>query len=166
MSTNELIQRRAAMMQSRSGGIDWETIGRGMIDFTTPFVLDAEALPLFGSVSVYAYLCLGRQNLKAIDFTGQIYIPERICQNTGITTLTFPSTITRIGNYAFFGCLSLTEIISEADTPPTMDRSAIQGCTSLAAIYAPDASVSAYQSASGWSTYASIIKGISQRPTT
>lgn len=165
MSTNELIQRRAAMMQSRSGGIDWETIGRGMIDLTTPFVIDAEILPTFGSNYAYSYLFINRTNLKAIDFTGQRYIPERICQANGITTLNLPSTIIRIGNYAFYGCLSLMEIISEADTPPTMDRSAIQGCTSLAAIYVPDASVSAYQGASGWSTYASIIKPISQRPT-
>lgn len=165
MSTNELIQRRAAMMQSRSGGIDWETIGRGMVDYTTPLVVPAEILPHFGSVSVCTYMFVGRSNLKSIDFSGQIYIPERICQNCGLTTVTFPDTVTRIGVYSFYGNLQLTEVISLATTPPTMQNNALQGNTSLQSIYVPDASVSAYQAASGWSTYASLIKPISQRPT-
>lgn len=162
---NELIQRRAAMMQSRSGSVDWETIGHGMLDLTTPFSVPAEALPYFTSVSVGTYLFMGRANLQNIDFTGQIYIPERICQGVGISTLTLPDTITRIGNYAFYGSVSLTEVISEKSTPPTLGTGALQGCTSLTSIYVPDASVSAYQGASQWSTYASIIKPISQRPT-
>lgn len=161
---NELIQRRGAMMRSRSGGIDWATIGHGMLDFTTPFSVPAEALPYFTSVGAGTYLFIGRANLQNIDFTGQIYIPERICQGVGISTLTLPDTIIRIGNYAFYGSESLTEVISEKSTPPTLGNGALQGNTSLQSIYVPDASVSAYQAASGWSTYASIIKGISERP--
>lgn len=161
---NELILRRG-LMGARNGGIDWATIGHGMLDNTTPFNVPAEALPLFGSVSVFEYLFLGRTNLKSIDFTGQIYIPERICQNCGLTTVTFPDTVKRIGNYAFYGNLQLTEVISLATTPPTMQNYALQGNTALTSIYVPDASVSTYQSTSGWSSFASIIKPISQRPT-
>ena len=165
MSTNELIQRRGAMMQSRSGGIDWETIGRGMVDYTTPFEIPAEILPHFSAVTVYMYMFVGRGNLKSIDFSGQIYIPDRICQNAGILTLTLPDTLLRIGGYTFYGCKSLTEIISEKTTPPTLGTDAFTQCTALTGIYVPDASVSTYQAASGWSTYASLIKPISQRPT-
>jgi len=165
MSTNELLQRRAAMMQSRGGGTDWENIGRGMVDYTTPFEIPSEILPYFGSVSVYMYMFVARGNLKSIDFSGQIYIPDRICQNTGILTLTLPDTLQRIGGYAFYGCKSLTEIISEKTTPPTLGADVFTQCTALTGIYVPDASVSAYQAASGWSKYASIIKPISQRPT-
>ena len=158
----ELMRRR---MGTKSGGIDWVTIGHGMLDFTTPFSVPAEALPLFASVSDRTYAFINRQNLQNIDFTGQIYIPERICQGVGISTLTLPDTITRIGNYAFYGSVSLTEVISEKSTPPTLGTSALQGCTSLTSIYVPDASVSTYQGTSGWSSFASIIKPISQRPT-
>lgn len=149
-----------------SGGGNWETIGRGMVDYTTPFEIPAEILPHFGSVSVYTYMFLGRGNLKSIDFSGQIYITERICQNVGILTLTLPDTLLRIGNYAFYGCKSLTEIISEKTTPPTLGTDAFTQCTALTGIYVPDASVSAYQGATNWIKYASIIKGISERPTT
>lgn len=161
---NELILRRG-LMGAKSGGVDWATIGHGMIDCSTPFSVPAEVLPLFGSVSVFSYLFIGRSNLKSIGFEGQSYIPERICQGCGLTTVTFPDTLERIGNYAFYGNLSLTEVISLATTPPTFGTSALQGCTALASIYVPDASVSTYQGTSGWSTYASIIKPISQRPT-
>lgn len=160
---NELILRRGLM--GTRNGIDWATIGHGMLDLTTPFDVPAGAIPYFTAVTVGTYLFIGRTNLQNIDFTGQIYIPERICQGVGISTLTLPDTITRIGNYAFYGCVSLTEVISEKSTPPTLGTGALQGCTSLTSIYVPDASVSTYQGTSGWSTYASIIKPISQRPT-
>ena len=152
-------------MGAKSGGIDWATIGHGMLDYTTPFSVPAEALPLFASVSDKAQSFVLRPNLKSIDFTGQIYIPERICQGCGLTSVTFPDTITRIGNYSFYGNLQLTEVISLATTPPTMQNVALQGNNALQSIYVPYASVDAYKSASGWSTYASIIKPISQRPT-
>lgn len=146
-------------------GVDWATIGHGMLDFTTPFSVPAEALPLFANVTDKTYVFIGRANLKSIDFTGQTYIPERICQGCGLTSVTFPETITRIGNYSFYGNTQLTEVISLKSTPPTMTNTVLQGNTALTSIYVPDASVSAYQSASGWSSYASIIKPISQRPT-
>lgn len=158
--------RRRTAMRGAGSAIDWESIGRGMVDYTTPFRMPAEALPYFGSIAVYTYMFIGRFNLTHIDFSGQAYIPERFCQNTGIQTLTLPDTIIRIGNYAFYRCTSLIEIISEKTTPPTLGTAALTQCTALAAIYVPDNSVAAYKAASGWSTYASLIKGISERPTT
>ena len=152
-------------MGTRSGGIDWETIGHGMLDCTTPFSVPAEALGIFTSVADKTYMFINRTNLKSIDFTGQIYIPERICQYCGLTSVTFPDTVTRIGNYSFYGNASLTEVISLATTPPTMQNVALQGNNALQSIYVPDASVSTYQGTSGWSSFASIIKPISQRPT-
>ena len=160
---NELILRRGLM--GTRNGIDWATIGHGMLDYTTPFSVPAEALPLFTSVGDKAQTFVLRINLKSIDFTGQTYIPERICQGCGLTSVTFPDTVTRIGNYAFYGNTQLTEVISLATTPPTMQNNALQGNNALQSIYVPDASVSTYQGTSGWSTYASKIKPISQRPT-
>ena len=161
---NELILRRGLM--GTRNGIDWATIGHGMVDFTTQFSVPAGALPTFGNVSTNMYAFIGRGNLTAIDFTNQLYIPSRLCQNcTGLTSITIPTTVTRIGDYTFYGCSGLTEVICENSAPTTLGASVFDACTNLASIYVPDASVSTYQGTSQWSTYASIIKPISQRPT-
>lgn len=110
------------------------------------------------------------QNCKALK---TLVIPNNVTtfaaaafSGAGFETITIPSSVTSIGASTFQVCASLAEVIMEATIPPTLaNANAFQGCTALTAIYVPDASVSAYQSASGWSTYASIIKPISQRPT-
>lgn len=161
--------RRSMMAASRGGGsaIDWETIGHGMIDYTTPFSVPAGILPTFADVGDKSYAFISRANLISVNFEGQSYIPERICQGcTSLTSLTFSSNLVRIGNYAFYNCTSLQEVIVQKDTPPTLGSTSLGNCHSLAAIYVPDASVDAYKAANGWSTYANIIKGISERPTT
>lgn len=152
-------------MGANSGGVDWATIGHGMVDAVTPFTIPAGVLPIFTGIAGKAYYLVNRPNLIDVDFEGQTYIPERICQNCGLTTLTLPATISRTGNYCFYGNASLTEVISLNTTPPIIGTGIFTACNALTSIYVPDASVSAYQSASGWSTHASIIKPISQRPT-
>ena len=75
-----------------------------------------------------------------------------------------PSTVTSIATLAFGGCSSLTEMIFVGTTPPTLETNALgQGYTFP--IYVPDEAVSTYKAASGWSGYASRVKGISERPT-
>lgn len=87
-------------------------------------------------------------------------------QCSKLTTMTIPSSITSIGIAAFRGCTRLAEIILQPTTPPTLGTNVFQLDTALAAIYVPDASVATYKATNGWSTYANIIKGISERPTT
>jgi len=77
---------------------------------------------------------------------------------TSLTSVTIPSNITSIGYNAFYECSGLTSITVNATTPPTLGSSAFYG--SSCPIYVPAASVSTYQSASGWSTYASRIQAI------
>jgi hypothetical protein len=81
-----------------------------------------------------------------------------------LTSLSFPATLTTIQAQSIVQNAALTELIFESTTPPSYGANAIYQNNALTAIYVPDASVSAYQAESGWSTYASIIKGISQRP--
>lgn len=83
-----------------------------------------------------------------------------------LTSVTIGSSITSIGSQAFQQCSLLEEFIINATTPPTLGTNVFNGCTALTAIYVPDASVSAYQSATNWTTYASKIKSINDRPTT
>lgn len=106
--------------------------------------------------------------------------------NVNLTYVNLPDTLTSIGNYAFYGCTSLAEITLPAGVT-NIGFSAFQGCSSLqyirieattpptlkstnaipstiGAIYVPDESVAAYQSATNWSSFASKIKGISEMP--
>ena len=79
---------------------------------------------------------------------------------TGLASVTIPDSVTSIGNNAFNGCSSLTSVTIEATTPPTLGTGAFTSNASGRKIYVPSASVSAYQSASGWSNYASDIETI------
>ena len=75
-----------------------------------------------------------------------------------------PETLTTIGRFPFRNCSSLEAVCFRGETPPTLvATSAFSGSTCL--FYVPDNSVTAYQEASVWSSFASRIKGISQLAT-
>lgn len=119
-----------------------------------------------GVTTLNGYVFQNCKALKTISIPSSVTSMVATFVGSGIETITIPSSVTSIGIQSFQQCISLAEIIMEATTPPTLANvNGFYGCTALTAIYVPDASVSAYQSASGWSTYASIIKPISQRPT-
>lgn len=80
----------------------------------------------------------------------------RFC--TSLTAVTVPDSVTSIGAQAFHNSSALTSVTIEATTPPTLGWNAFLNTT--CPIYVPAASVSAYKSASGWSTYASRIQAI------
>ena len=84
------------------------------------------------------------------------------CSN--LTSVTIPSSVTSIGNNAFYYCSSLQSITVEATTPPTLVGYHVFKNTNNCPIYVPDASVNAYKSASRWTSYASRIKPISEKP--
>lgn len=79
-----------------------------------------------------------------------------------LTSVTIPDSVTSIGDSAFSGCTSLTSVTVETTTPPTLGINAFNN-TNDCPIYVPAASVTAYQTANRWSTYASRIQAI---PTT
>ena len=79
---------------------------------------------------------------------------------TSLSSITIPSGVTSIGSVAFYGCTSLNSVTVLAPTPPTFGDGAFWNGPSRRKIYVPAQSVSAYQSASGWSDYASQIQAI------
>ena len=91
----------------------------------------------------------------SVTSIGQLAFSE--CES--LTSITLPEKISSIGSYAFIACTSLTTVFSKNATPPTFGYSMFEECNSLLKIYVPTSSVSAYKSASGWSSYASIIEG-------
>ena len=72
----------------------------------------------------------------------------------GITSITIPDKVTSMGNWNFSNCNSLSEIHMLPKTPPTLG-STISSMPSDCIIYVPQGSLSAYQSATNWSSYSS-----------
>ena len=82
---------------------------------------------------------------------------------TSLVEITLPASLTSIGNFVFRGCESLKYFRINANTPPTLSWAPAFPST-IDAIYVPDESITAYQEATGWTSYASKIKGISEMP--
>jgi len=77
-------------------------------------------------------------------------------------SITLPSTVTQIGANCFGDTRSLKEYHFKSTTPPTLaNTNAFNNMTDFGRkiIYVPSASLSAYQSAQNWSTYASYMVG-------
>jgi len=73
----------------------------------------------------------------------------------------FSSSLTTISNNVFGTNTACSAYIFRATTPPTLGTNCFTGIKTNCRIYVPDASVSAYKSATNWSTYANYIYGLS-----
>ena len=76
-----------------------------------------------------------------------------------LASITIPNGVTSIENYAFSNCYGVAEYHVLPTTPPTLGTSIFTGIPSDCVIYVPSASLADYQSASGWSDYASYMQG-------
>ena len=76
---------------------------------------------------------------------------------SSLTDITIPESVTTVGYEAFYGCSTLTSVYCQSATPPTLGSRTFDGNAENRKIYVPAESVSAYKSASGWSTYADAI---------
>lgn len=180
--------RRNMMAASRSG-VDWESIARGLLDNTLSFELPANVVvrtQAAGQVQSrinmtgYATVKSGVSTIAASSFKDCQKLQGVTLPSTGVgtiatdafnnckslTTIDIPASVTAIQTRAFYNCTGLVTMIVRNTTPPTMPDNAVLNTNSLTSIYVPDASVNAYKAATGWSSKASIIKGISERPTT
>ena len=82
--------------------------------------------------------------------------------NKSIEKVLFGSNIATIGDCAFQNNSSLQHIICLATTPPSVYTTSFRYIHSDYYIYVPDASVEAYRTASGWSSYADRIRPLSE----
>ncbi len=89
-------------------------------------------------------------------------IGEDAFNNSGLTSIEIPGSVTRIGNYAFVDCTGLTSIVLYSTTPPLGGKSMF-GYTNNCPIYVPAGSVDAYKTAQYWSDYADRIHPLGDR---
>lgn len=90
---------------------------------------------------------------------------------TGLTGVSIPSTVTSIGKNAFAGCSSLVAIYSFASEPPVVGSSAFEGIDKEnCIIHVPDGCEGKYSSTEGWKDFANIwatgIREIMNKTTT
>ena len=82
---------------------------------------------------------------------------------TGLTSATIGSGVTNIGGSAFASCQNLSSVTMWSSTPPTISSSIFDNtpiANGTGYIYVPSGSVTTYQNASGWNTYANQIRTI------
>ena len=103
------------------------------------------------------------QNLSSITVTEGVTTigSDSFTDSTKLETVDLPSTLTKISYRAFMRCSSLSTVICRAITPPTLDGYDVFSVNAKnRKIYVPAESVSAYKSASKWSSYSSSIEAI------
>ena len=176
----ELMRRR--MMGARSASIDWESIARGMVDNITEFELTDLPVSISannqysGRKGLKAVKIQGITNIGQAEFSGcsaleSVEFPSNLDTiqylafgGCNLKTLSLPSSVTTIGQYAFNNNRSLQYIICEATTPPTISSGTFNN-TNSCPIYVPDARVNDYKTANIWSDLASRIFPISDLTT-
>ena len=77
-------------------------------------------------------------------------------QCTKLTSVTIPSNVTSIGDYAFYNCYRLASVIVDIETPLVINSSTFSNRAN-ATLYVPAGSKAAYQSADYWKDF-SVIK--------
>jgi hypothetical protein len=77
-----------------------------------------------------------------------------------LTSITIPYSVTTIGGWVFAYCSELTEIYVKAQTPPTLGYAVFQGVPDTIPVHVPCGTISAYQSAWGWTYFNNIMDDI------
>lgn len=99
----------------------------------------------------------GSGNL-VIPSSVQIIYAQAFFDNQALQKVTIPSSVTRIDMAAFANCTILKEVIVNATVPPTLGEYVFaDNYSSGRSIKVPAASLQAYKTAPGWSTYAASI---------
>ena len=88
-------------------------------------------------------------------------LPVNEFMDSGLTTISLPKNLTKIGNFALSGCSSLNSITCEAVTPPTCGSHVFsttdkQTCK----LYVPAESIESYKAADVWKEFFNIESGI------
>lgn len=109
-----------------------------------------------GSITTLKENTFNNSGLKSVTFLGNVTAIENgAFAGTALTSVMLPASVSNIGT-AFAGCESLGEITCKAATVPTTALGAFWNVPTDIPVYVPEASVSAYQNATGWSQFTNI----------
>lgn len=112
-------------------------------------------------VEVIGGYCFAYSTLTEINLNDNLTsIRHSAFDNSQISTITLPASLSYIGSEAFIGCYNLTSFYCQAVEPPYIDGSLFGWEAPKCTIYVPLESLDRYLSAEGWSGYASMIAGI------
>lgn len=168
-------------MGANSGGVDWETLCKGILsgDISTINIpegvtkLKAYALSDTQATSITlpstlttaaSFAFAANAQLASIDLgSGLTKVPESGFRNcTSLKDVILPAQITYINYVAFYGLRNWTlTMLREASV---VNKHNVIWNEAPQAIYVPDAVVSTYQSSTAWSSFSSIIKPLSEKP--
>ena len=99
---------------------------------------------------------------EMVQYNGQNYTITAIGNNafenqSSMTGVSIPSTVTSIGEKAFAGCSGLVAIYTFATEPPTLAASAFEGVSmENCIVYVPAGCVEKYKAAEGWKNFPNI----------
>lgn len=110
------------------------------------------------------FMCYSCYNLTDVTINSGV---NRIANSAfrdckSLKSIVLPDTLTNIDQYAFSGDSALVDLEIHAVAPPSLVWNSLP--SNLVNIYVPDESVEAYKTATTWSSSASKIKGISEKP--
>ena len=78
---------------------------------------------------------------------------------SGLASIVIPNSVTTIESYVFFGCTSLTSITCESKTPASVIYSSFESFDkSNCILYVPAGSKSSYENAEGWNEFEHIVE--------
>ena len=104
------------------------------------------------------YMNRVKTTLNAEELEGIVNIRNyAFYEQTSLRTVTLPSTVESIGDYAFDGCSSVSYVRFLSETPPTLGRSSLPTKGGMR-WYVPSGCLEVYQNAAGFSDYTSYLK--------
>ena len=113
-----------------------------------------QTLIVNGKVSNYDIGNMASYPFSVVDFSrcaGATSVPSWSFENNSmLTSISLPSSITDIGYYAFSGCSSLTSVSCYATVPPTLGTNVFNGIKEQLVVFVPATSIDLYQEAEGW----------------
>ena len=138
------------------------TFHRSYQSGTTLYPLDALYNELITVVNATGYVEIGEnafygnKNVKQVNFDQSLTtIGAHAFENSVLTTLTLPATITTIGEDAFKGVTTLTSITCNATTPPVavFEDAVYAAIRESGNITVPEGSLAAYQADPNWGKF-------------